>query len=85
MGVAGKLEIDGGEMKRSHCTQIHALLKTGPITAMHIFRLAGSMRGAARIHELRARGVAIETRMVQKGSARVAEYRLAGWEASYVE
>jgi hypothetical protein len=72
-------------MKRSHCTQIHALLKTGPITAMHIFRLAGSMRGAARIHELRARGVPIETTMIQVGSAKVAQYKLKGWEASYVE
>ena len=71
--------------KRSQCIKIHALMKSGPITNMHIFRLTGSMRGSARIHDLRTQGVAIETNMIQAGNARIAEYRLEGWEPVYVE
>ena len=75
----------GAKRMKSQCTQIHILLKSGPITPHHALRLCGTFRLAARIFDLRARGVDIETRMVQKGPARVAEYRIRGWEASYVE
>jgi hypothetical protein len=71
--------------KRSHCTQIHALLKSGPVTRKNIYQMCGTYSGPQRIHELRARGVAIETEMIQAGSARIAQYKLAGWKASYVE
>ena len=56
---------------------IHAALKRGPLTAKQILLISGSMRAAARIHDLRARGIPIETRMVRRGRAIVAEYRLA--------
>ena len=70
---------------RSQCAKIHALLKTGPATNMHIFRLCGSLRGSARICDLRQRGVEIETEMIKSGKARVAQYKLKGWEPSYTE
>jgi len=70
---------------KSQCKKIHSLLKSGPVTNHTIYRLCGSMRGSARIFDLRARGVPIETEMIQAGNARVARYRLKGWEASYVE
>jgi hypothetical protein len=70
---------------RSQCQKIHALLKSGPITNMHIFRLCGSLRGSARIFDLKQRGVEIEMTMIGAGKARVAQYSLAGWKASYTE
>ena len=65
---------------RTQCTKIHSLLKSGPVTNLTIFRMCGSMRGSARIFDLRERGVDIETTMIKKGDARIAEYSLAGWE-----
>ena len=55
---------------------IHAALKRGPLTADRIRLISGAKQPAARIHDLRARGIPIETRMVRRGKALVAEYRL---------
>jgi len=60
----------------SQLTDIHRELKSGPITAWDILMRTGSMRAAARIFDLRSTGLAIETRMVRRGRAIVAEYRL---------
>ena len=70
---------------RTQCDKIHALLKSGPVTNMSIFRLCGSLRGSARIFELKQRGVEIDKTMIKAGKANVAQYRLRGWAPSYVE
>ena len=70
---------------KSHNLLVHSLLKSGPITAMHAFRLCGTFRLAARIYDLKAQGVPIETKLIRRGNARIAEYSLAGWKPSYVE
>ena len=70
---------------RTQCDKIHALLKSGPVTNMSIFRLCGSLRGSARICDLRQRGVEIETTYIKAGRANVAQYRLKDWKASFVE
>ena len=52
-------------------------LKSGKsITPLQALNLCGTMRLAARIGELKDQGHDIETRMVKRGDARVAEYRL---------
>lgn len=56
--------------------QIHEALKQGPLTPLGAMRL-GCMRLAARIHDLRAQGVEIETRNVTRRGKTYAEYRLA--------
>jgi len=62
---------------RTQCDQIHDLLKSGPVTARHVYHMCGSLRAAARIYELRSRGVPVQTRMIRKGRAMVAEYWIA--------
>lgn len=58
------------------------LKKRGKLTAHDALRLYGVSRTAARVQELRDSGVNIVTRMVpvigRSGTARVAEYVLAG-------
>jgi hypothetical protein len=52
------------------------------LTALDALRMFGVSRAAARIEELRKQGMAIQTTMVpvvgMSGTARVAEYSLAG-------
>jgi hypothetical protein len=74
------------------------MLKTGPITPLHAFRLCGTFRLAARIYDLREldedgeyinsvvrKYGGIETTYIKAGKANVAQYKLKGWEPSYVE
>jgi hypothetical protein len=70
---------------RTQCAKIHALLKSGPITNDHIYRMLHTHRGSARICDLRQHGVPIETTYIKAGKAWIAQYKLAGWKASYVE
>lgn len=60
---------------------VYALLRRRPkrgITALDVFRAGYGMRAAARVADLRKRGVAIEADIVKLPSGqRVARYRLA--------
>ena len=62
----------------SQCADIELFLQSGheltPLEALEMFRC---FRLAARIDELRARGVPIATRMVHEGGKAYAAYRLA--------
>jgi hypothetical protein len=55
---------------------IHEALKRGPLTAWDAMQM-GCFRLAARIHDLRAEGVEIETQNVKHNGKNFAEYRLA--------
>ena len=70
---------------KSHCIQILNLLKSGPATNDNFYAMLHTHRGSARICELRQRGVEIETNYIQAGNGRIAQYKLKGWKASYVE
>lgn len=63
--------------KRSQCQRIIDYLATGagltPLTALHRF---GTLRLSGRILELRQRGHRINSTIVERRGARVAEYRL---------
>ena len=84
--------------KRSQCTKIAAILKSGPITPLGALRLCGTFRLAARIYDLREldengeyinpvvkKWGGIETTMIQVNGARVAQYKLKNWKPTYVE
>lgn len=60
----------------SQSLQILNHLKRQPITPIEALNQYGCMRLAARINQLRYQGHLIETRMVEKGDKRFAEYRL---------
>lgn len=64
---------------------VHSLLKSGPITWLHAFRMCGTSRLSARIYDLKAQGVSIETKLIKQGNARIAQYKLTGWKPTYVE
>ena len=57
--------------------KIHDLLKKGPVTAMDALNHAGSFRLAARIFDLKADGIQIETRNKKVNGKVIAEYRLS--------
>lgn len=57
--------------------QIHEMLKRGPVTALDALQHAGCFRLAARIHDLKADGVQIETRNKRVNGKTIAEYRLS--------
>ena len=62
----------------TQCDQILEMLQSGPVTALDALQQAGCFRLAARIHDLRARGVEIESRDRRLDNGKViAEYRLA--------
>lgn len=67
---------------RTQCDRIADWLIAGrPITDMDALRHFGCRRLASRIHDLKKRGMDIETRMVKtEGGAHVAEYRLATFQ-----
>ena len=54
------------------------MLKQGPVTPMDALRECGSVRLAARIKDLRNRGLAINTDSVTRGGKTFASYRLVG-------
>ena len=61
----------------SQTKMIKAALENGAaLTPLDALERFGCFRLGARIKELRDAGMAIETRMVKRGEARVAEYRL---------
>ena len=62
-------------MSQNH--QIHTHLKRGSLTAMSALRLYGVMRLAARIQDLRDRGVSIRTTTIHSGKKKFAQYTLA--------
>ena len=57
--------------------QILTHLKRRPITALQALDLFGCFRLAARISELREKGHDIDSKMVERGGKRVAQYKLA--------
>ena len=62
----------------TQCDQILEMLQSGPVTALDALQHAGCFRLAARIHDLRARGIDIESRDVRLANGKtIAEYRLA--------
>ena len=62
----------------TQCDQIYEMLQSGPVTALDALNQAGCFRLAARIHDLRARGIEIESRDRKLDNGKtVAEYRLA--------
>jgi hypothetical protein len=62
----------------TQCDQILEMLQCGPVTALDALQEAGCFRLAARIHDLRQRGVEIESRDRRLGNGKhIAEYRLA--------
>jgi hypothetical protein len=63
---------------KSQADSIQKALEGGArITALDALRRFGTMRLAARISDLRRKGIPITMRWVKKGEARVAEYRIA--------
>ena len=57
--------------------RIHAYLKSGrTLTPLQALRRFGCFRLAARINDLRGRGVRIRTELVPAGDTKVARYRL---------
>lgn len=66
-------------MKRTQSDRIIDYLATGkPLTPMVALRRFGTLRLGARIYELKEQGHRIAARLVKRGGARVAEYRLSG-------
>ena len=64
-------------MKRSQSDRIIDYLATGrPLTPIVALRRFGTFRLGARVHELKQQGHRIESRLVKRGDAHVAEYRL---------
>lgn len=64
---------------RTQREQVLAVLRDrrpSPVTSLELLREAGTMRAAARIHELRAEGHAIRTVRVVRGRRRLAAYAL---------
>ena len=62
----------------TQCDQILEMLQSGPVTDMDALRGADCRRLAARIHDLRKRGVKIEKRWRKTNTGKtIAEYRLA--------
>lgn len=65
-------------MRLSQTKQIETYLKKGkaltPIVALKLF---GCLRLAARVNDLRAQGLKIDSRIVEKGGKRFAEYKVA--------
>ena len=63
--------------KRTQADQIHDLLKAGPVTAMDALQKADCFRLAARIHDLKAKGINIKKRDKHLASGKtIAEYYL---------
>ena len=60
----------------SQCSQIHTHLKNNPLTSAQAFRQYGCLRLAARILDLRDKGVRIRTEMVNTGKKQYARYWL---------
>ena len=61
----------------SQCDKVLSLLKRGKYLTAHVASLElGIDRLAARIENLRSRGVPIRTTMVQRGKKRFAQYWL---------
>lgn len=64
-------------MKRSQADRIIDYLATGrPLTPIVALRRFSTLRLGARILELKRQGHPITSRLVKRGEARVAEYRL---------
>lgn len=58
--------------------QIRKHLESGKsITPLEALRLYGCFRLGARIYDLRAEGMTIETNLIEEDGKRFAEYRLA--------
>lgn len=58
--------------------QIRQHLESGKsITPLEALRLYGCFRLGARIYDLRAEGMTIETNLIEEDGKRFAEYRLA--------
>lgn len=65
-------------MKRTQSDRILDYLATGrTLTPQQALRMFGTMRLGARVYDLRQQGHKIESRLVKRFGARVAEYRLA--------
>jgi len=68
-----------GRPEMTQCDQILEMLQSGPVTALDALQQAGCFRLAARIHDLRQRGIDIESRDCKLPNGKtIAEYRLAG-------
>lgn len=64
-------------MKRSQNARIIDYLATGrPLTPLVALQRFSCFRLGARVHELKRQGHPITSRLVKRGEARVAEYRL---------
>jgi hypothetical protein len=62
---------------RTQSARIIDYLATGkPLTPILALRRFGTLRLGARIYDLKRDGHRIKTRLVERGGARVAEYRL---------
>lgn len=65
-------------MTMSKCDRIRSWLRSGrAITPVEALNRFGVMRLAARVHELRQRGMPIVTERVTRNGAHVARYRMA--------
>lgn len=61
----------------SQTEKILKLLKRGKkLTALTALRAGMGLRLGARVHELRQQGYAVQSRLVKRGKAHVAEYSL---------
>ena len=59
----------------SQCKRLESMMKRKWVTPMDALKI-GCMRLAARVHDLRASGVQIESEMVYKGDTKYKRYRV---------
>jgi Helix-turn-helix domain len=61
---------------KSQNDAVLAWLRKGTLTPLVALRKIGTLRLSARIYDLRKAGYQIDMRLVERGHAHVAEYRL---------